>query len=272
MSFALAVGRASRDDFPRLPGATNGRMFAIYGLYKQATTGDCNRARPGILDPVGQSKYDAWDALKGVSRAEAEQRYAELVGIVDPSFGNSRIKRIATSSTPTGLMAAYNADEEDPPAPTTPTRATPGKARQGELRSPQRRPLAGPGLKRHAAARQPAGRGIANGGALATPLPPAPGGAGKAGEEGGEGEEEEELVLPPELNASEFTGGEIKQLAAPHSKAEARKLERLRQILANVDDVAGILSMPSTYRRYLREKHGDIDAAAAQVNPLFGGL
>lgn len=182
MSFALAVGRASRDDFPRLPGATNGRMFAIYGLYKQATTGDCNRARPGILDPVGRSKHDAWEALKGVSRAEAEQRYADLVGIVDPSFGNNRFKRIATSSTPTGLMGAYNTHGDPPatparanrgggatpPASTTPSRGTPGKARRGELRSPQRRPLAGPGLKRHAAAspaRQAAGGGPANGGA-----------------------------------------------------------------------------------------------------------
>ncbi|KAL4688322.1 acyl-CoA-binding protein isoform X3 [Trachypithecus francoisi] len=39
-------------------------MLFIYGRYKQATVGDVNTERPGMLDFTGKAKWDAWNELK----------------------------------------------------------------------------------------------------------------------------------------------------------------------------------------------------------------
>lgn len=59
---------------------SNDQLLQLYGLYKQATQGDATGSRPGMLDPVGRAKWDAWAALRGTSRDEAGRRY---VGLVD---------------------------------------------------------------------------------------------------------------------------------------------------------------------------------------------
>merc|ERR1711937_427940 len=51
----------------------------IYSHYKQATVGDVNTSRPGMMDFTGKAKWDAWNALKGLSQADAEAKYIELV-------------------------------------------------------------------------------------------------------------------------------------------------------------------------------------------------
>ena len=48
----------------------NSTLLKIYGLYKQATEGDVTGSRPGMLDPKGRAKFDAWTARKGTSAAE----------------------------------------------------------------------------------------------------------------------------------------------------------------------------------------------------------
>ncbi|XP_060267163.1 acyl-CoA-binding protein isoform X1 [Ovis aries] len=40
-------------------------MLFIYSHYKQATVGDINTERPGMLDFKGKAKWDAWNELKG---------------------------------------------------------------------------------------------------------------------------------------------------------------------------------------------------------------
>uniref|UniRef100_A0A8C4S6D3 Acyl-CoA-binding protein n=1 Tax=Erpetoichthys calabaricus TaxID=27687 RepID=A0A8C4S6D3_ERPCA len=45
---------------------TDQEMLDVYGLYKQATVGDVNTARPGMLDFKGKAKWDAWKALEGI--------------------------------------------------------------------------------------------------------------------------------------------------------------------------------------------------------------
>jgi acyl-CoA-binding protein len=62
---------------PRKPD--NDTLLRLYALYKQATVGDVSGRRPGILDMVGQAKYDAWAKVKGQSRDEAMQAYIDLV-------------------------------------------------------------------------------------------------------------------------------------------------------------------------------------------------
>jgi diazepam-binding inhibitor (GABA receptor modulating acyl-CoA-binding protein) len=48
-----------------------------YALYKQATVGDVNIARPGgFLNFEANAKWDAWNLLKGLSQEEAMEKYA----------------------------------------------------------------------------------------------------------------------------------------------------------------------------------------------------
>ncbi len=57
----------------------NATLLKIYGLYKQATLGDVTEKKPGFGDMVGRAKWDAWNALKGVSQDDAMERYIELI-------------------------------------------------------------------------------------------------------------------------------------------------------------------------------------------------
>lgn len=57
---------------------TDDELLQIYGLYKQGTTGDNNTDKPGILDPKGRKKHDAWTANKGKSQADAQAEYVAL--------------------------------------------------------------------------------------------------------------------------------------------------------------------------------------------------
>ncbi len=58
---------------------SNAELLDLYGLYKQATDGDAKGSRPGMLDPKGRAKFDAWTSRKGVAQAEARTRYVALV-------------------------------------------------------------------------------------------------------------------------------------------------------------------------------------------------
>eukprot|EP00199_Chlamydomonas_sp_CCMP681_P004215 CAMPEP_0119116396 /NCGR_PEP_ID=MMETSP1180-20130426/52258_1 /TAXON_ID=3052 ORGANISM="Chlamydomonas cf sp, Strain CCMP681" /NCGR_SAMPLE_ID=MMETSP1180 /ASSEMBLY_ACC=CAM_ASM_000741 /LENGTH=88 /DNA_ID=CAMNT_0007105535 /DNA_START=38 /DNA_END=304 /DNA_ORIENTATION=- len=59
--------------------AANDDRVALYGLYKQATVGDCTTARPNIFDQKGRYKWDAWEAKKGLSQEDAKAAYIKLV-------------------------------------------------------------------------------------------------------------------------------------------------------------------------------------------------
>uniref|UniRef100_A0A0D9RVJ2 Acyl-CoA-binding protein n=1 Tax=Chlorocebus sabaeus TaxID=60711 RepID=A0A0D9RVJ2_CHLSB len=49
-------------------------MLFIYGRYKQATVGDINTERPGMLDFTGKAKWDAWNELKGPILSSASRQ------------------------------------------------------------------------------------------------------------------------------------------------------------------------------------------------------
>lgn len=51
----------------------------MYGLYKQATVGDNNTEKPGIMDFKGKAKWQAWKDVEGTSQEEAETQYIALV-------------------------------------------------------------------------------------------------------------------------------------------------------------------------------------------------
>ncbi|RCI06601.1 acyl-CoA binding domain-containing protein 6 [Rhizopus stolonifer] len=57
----------------------NDKKLHFYGLFKQATIGDCNIDKPGLFDFVARAKYDAWQGFKGLSFREARNQYIESV-------------------------------------------------------------------------------------------------------------------------------------------------------------------------------------------------
>lgn len=61
----------------RKPG--NSDLLVLYAHFKQATAGDVQGSRPGMLNVTGRLKYDAWTGLRGMSRADAEAAYVKKV-------------------------------------------------------------------------------------------------------------------------------------------------------------------------------------------------
>ena len=57
----------------------NATLLKIYGLYKQATTGDITDKKPGFSDMVGRAKWDAWNGFKGTAADAAQQQYIDLI-------------------------------------------------------------------------------------------------------------------------------------------------------------------------------------------------
>ncbi|VDN27344.1 unnamed protein product [Dibothriocephalus latus] len=50
----------------------------LYGLYKQATVGDCNTAQPGAIHVEAKKKWDAWNGRKGMSKDDAKTEYVKV--------------------------------------------------------------------------------------------------------------------------------------------------------------------------------------------------
>ena len=73
--FAAAQARVKR--LPTAPDTSS--LLALYAIYKQATLGDLEGKRPGLLDLKGRAKYDAWASKKGLAKPAAMQAYVTLV-------------------------------------------------------------------------------------------------------------------------------------------------------------------------------------------------
>lgn len=54
-------------------------MLQLYGLYKQATSGNITSERPSGFDFKAMAKHDAWSAQRGKSTEEAKKEYIRLV-------------------------------------------------------------------------------------------------------------------------------------------------------------------------------------------------
>ena len=66
---------------------TDQELLELYALFKQASEGDCNTDRPGILDFKGKAKWDAWNAKKGMSKDEARSAYINHAKKLIDSYG-----------------------------------------------------------------------------------------------------------------------------------------------------------------------------------------
>lgn len=59
---------------------SNEELLIIYGLYKQATVGDCDIPKPsGILNIKDKSKWESWKKLESMSKEEAMLKYVKCV-------------------------------------------------------------------------------------------------------------------------------------------------------------------------------------------------
>lgn len=58
---------------------SNENLLELYALFKQATVGDNNTARPKMFDLKGKAKWEAWASKKGLSQEDAETQYIALV-------------------------------------------------------------------------------------------------------------------------------------------------------------------------------------------------
>ncbi|KAI1712686.1 acyl coA binding protein [Ditylenchus destructor] len=63
-------------------------QLQLYGLYNQAVIGDVNTTRPGMMDIRNRAKWDAWNRLKGTSKADAKKRYITLAGQMVKKYGS----------------------------------------------------------------------------------------------------------------------------------------------------------------------------------------
>jgi acyl-CoA-binding protein len=82
--------KKAQDDLKTLTERpSNEDLLQIYGLFKQATAGDVEGKRPGMLDVKGRAKYDAWASLKGKSSDEAKKAYIAKVKAMLGKYSHS---------------------------------------------------------------------------------------------------------------------------------------------------------------------------------------
>jgi len=81
--------KKAADEVQRLKKKPNNNdLLTLYGLYKQATEGDCNTKKPGMMDITGQAKWNAWNAHKGkMSKEDAMKAYVEVVEKFKGKYG-----------------------------------------------------------------------------------------------------------------------------------------------------------------------------------------
>lgn len=54
-------------------------LLNLYGLFKQATVGDCNQSKPSMFQLKEKAKHEAWTSRKGMTQEQAKKDYIEFV-------------------------------------------------------------------------------------------------------------------------------------------------------------------------------------------------
>ncbi len=75
---------AAAKSLPEKPD--NNTLLKLYALYKQGSSGDVTGDKPGFMDFVGSAKYEAWAKLAGMTGADAQAQYVELVRKLGGTF------------------------------------------------------------------------------------------------------------------------------------------------------------------------------------------
>ncbi|XP_063694239.1 acyl-CoA-binding protein-like [Bolinopsis microptera] len=79
--------KKAAEEVKTLPSATDQEKLELYSFYKQATVGDVNTGRPGMMDFAGKAKWDAWNSRKGTSKEDAESQYIAKVEELKGKYG-----------------------------------------------------------------------------------------------------------------------------------------------------------------------------------------
>jgi acyl-CoA-binding protein len=80
--FNLAQVRVKK--LTKLPEA--GELLELYALFKQATVGDVQGKRPGMLDIKGRAKHDAWTSKKSMAKDAAMKEYVAVVERLEKKY------------------------------------------------------------------------------------------------------------------------------------------------------------------------------------------
>jgi acyl-CoA-binding protein len=67
-------------------GPSNIDKLKIYGLYKQATIGPCNESRPWSIQIEACAKWDAWNALRKMTKETAKLKYFETYSTMSSMY------------------------------------------------------------------------------------------------------------------------------------------------------------------------------------------
>lgn len=88
---------------------SNDVKLQLYALFKQATVGKCNVAKPGTFDFVGKAKWDAWNKLGDMSQDDAQNEYAAIVTKLagEKASGPAQSQEAAASSGVEGLVTTF---------------------------------------------------------------------------------------------------------------------------------------------------------------------
>ena len=76
---ANAFEQASQDAQQLASRPDNQTLLRMYALYKQGSIGDVTGDKPSMTDMVGFAKWSAWNKVKGMTNAEAQQASVDLV-------------------------------------------------------------------------------------------------------------------------------------------------------------------------------------------------
>ncbi|TFK50022.1 acyl-CoA-binding protein [Heliocybe sulcata] len=90
---AVSIVQSLPKDGPIKP--TQEEQLYFYKYYKQATVGDVNTSRPGMMDFTGKAKWDAWKSAEGTSKEDAMAKYVEKLLEILKKADNEESKKYA---------------------------------------------------------------------------------------------------------------------------------------------------------------------------------
>jgi acyl-CoA-binding protein len=67
------------------------QKLKLYGLYKQASLGDCNIPKPSAFKIEARAKFEAWDANRGMKKEDAMKEYIRLLTEADPKWESNPV-------------------------------------------------------------------------------------------------------------------------------------------------------------------------------------
>ena len=77
MNEAFETAQEKVKQLPKRP--SNEHLLALYGLYKQAVSGDATGKAPSRFKVAEHAKFNAWKQLAGTTSDDSQRRYVELV-------------------------------------------------------------------------------------------------------------------------------------------------------------------------------------------------